>query len=102
MTDLKTAQVGARVWFSGEKRPYKVRARNERYLICVKPFNARKTVLYSIVDIDEDIRGRDNLIFGLGYENDESITENMHRLSTGEMEVSHRHRVPLRVERVAA
>ncbi|MBY3434797.1 hypothetical protein [Rhizobium laguerreae] len=99
---LVTAEVGNRIWFASEKRPYKVRARNARYLICTKPFNPKKTVLYTIIDLDEEVRGPDNLIFGVGYEDEASIAENMRSLAAGEMEVSHRNRIDLDVVRVAA
>jgi len=45
MSELENASVGTKIWFAGEKHPYKVRARNERYLICTKPFNLRHAVL---------------------------------------------------------
>jgi hypothetical protein len=41
----------------GEKRSYKIQARSDRYLVCTKPFNLRKTVIYTIVDLDQYIRG---------------------------------------------
>ena len=97
---IRAAEVGARVWFAGEKKPYKVRARNERYLICTKPFNPKRTVLYTIVDLERRVRGRDNMIFGMGYETDEDIAETMAALAAGDVEVSYRHFVNLEVERV--
>ena len=48
-TDLLAAlPVGSRIWFKEEKRPYKVRAADGRFLVCTKPFKPRKTVLYCI------------------------------------------------------
>lgn len=101
MAKLSEAQIGDRIWFTSEKRPYRLRARNDRYLICTKPFNARKTVIYTIVDLVEGVRGPDNLIFCFGYETEADIAENMQRLTDGEMEVSHRRRIPLDFERIA-
>lgn len=101
MDTLQDAKIGDRIWFRRDKRPYRVRARNERYLICTKPFNARKTVIYTIVDLVENVRGPDNLIFCFGYETEEDIAENMQRLAAGEMEVSHRRRIALDFERRA-
>lgn len=99
---LATAHIGNRIWFAEEKRPYTIRAQNERYLICTKPFAPKKTVIYSIVDLDEKVRGTDSLIFGLGYETEDCIAQNMALLASGEMEVSHRNRIPLDVVRMAA
>lgn len=31
--------VGDKISIPGEKKPYTVRARDERYIICTKPFN---------------------------------------------------------------
>ena len=32
-------EVGDKVYIPGQKRPYKVRARDDRYIICTKPYN---------------------------------------------------------------
>ena len=39
---------GQKVWFPGEKRPYTIRACDDRFAICTKPFNIKKTVLYTL------------------------------------------------------
>lgn len=96
----KRLAVGDKVYFDNQRQGFTVRARDERFLICVKPFNARHTVLYSIVDLDRGVRGRDNLVFSTGYETQERIDENMDRLRAGQMEVSHRHHVQLRIAKV--
>lgn len=61
-------QPGQRIKFAEEKQSYKIIASNERYLICTKPFNARKTYLYTIVDLAEGRRGPDNMILGPFYD----------------------------------
>jgi hypothetical protein len=93
-------KVGDRVYFAEEKRPYKVRACNERYAVCTKPFNPLRTVLYTIIDLQEQARGRENLIFCMGFESDQSCLEALHRLQSGESEVSHRHRIPLQIKTI--
>ncbi len=90
-------KVGQKIRFSSEKKPYVVRACDERYVICTKPFNPKKTVLYTIIDLKEQIRGTENLIFCMGFESDEDCKEALERLQTGESEVSHRNRVALDV-----
>lgn len=79
-------KVGEKIYFEEEKRPYTIQARNERYMICTKPFAARKTVIYTIVDFEKEERGPDNLIFGLPYETKEQI-----------IEISRRRSIPLRI-----
>ena len=53
-------KVGDKVWFAEEKRPYRIRAMGERYAVCTKPFNPRHTVLYTVIDIVEQVRGTEN------------------------------------------
>lgn len=93
-------KIDDRVYFSGEKKPYKVKACSERYVICTKPFNLQHTVLYTIIDKKENIRGTENLIFCMGFETDEDCREALVRLDSGETEVSYRNRVPLQIERI--
>lgn len=102
---IKVVPVGTRIWFAEEKKPYRVRARCERYLVCTKPFNPRKTVLYTVVDLEEGVRGTENLVFGFGAETDQQCEEMIKRLQgiddmSIQTEVSHRNRVPLDVVRI--
>lgn len=124
---LRGLPVNGRVWFSEEKRPYRVRARNDRYLVCTKPFNIKHTTIYCIVDLQEQIRGPEDLVFGMGAETDDDCRWMLARLegkdrncvrgeSNGHREtlprevgeftppsqVSYRHRIPLRIDRVRA
>lgn len=89
------APVGAKLWFDKEKQGYTIRARNERFAVCTKPFNVRRTVLYSVVDFEEGVRGTENLIFGCGAETDEQCREMLERIASGQTEISHRNRVSL-------
>lgn len=93
-------KVGDRIWFSGEKQGYTVKACNDRYIICTKPFNLRKTVLYTIIDLDENIRGTENLIFCMGFKTNEKCSEALERLISGQSEVSHRNRVQLNITKI--
>lgn len=90
--------VGDKVFVPKEKRPYRVRARDDRYIICTKPFNPKHTVLYFIVDLKRKMRGPDNMIFCSGYETDEDCEERLKELQDGEIEVSMRRGIPLDIE----
>jgi hypothetical protein len=92
--------VGTRIRFAGEKQMYTVRASNVCFAICTKPMNALKTVLYSIIDWNKNIRGTENLIFGMGAETDEDCKEMLERMTEGESEVSHRNNCELEIEKV--
>lgn len=81
--------VGSKVKFQSERLRYTVQASDERFAICTKPFNLMKsftnkkhcTVLYSIIDFDEDVRGPENLVFGMGAETRKQCEEMLDRLN---------------------
>lgn len=86
--ELSELPVGSRIYFAEEKLPYRIRARSNRYLVCTKPFNLRKTVLYTIVDLVEGIRGAENLILGFGAETNEQCANMINRLEGRSEEIS--------------
>ena len=89
-------QIGDKVYIPGEKRPYRVRARDNRYIICTKP--CFETVLYFIVDLEEKWRAPDNMIFCSGYESDEDCKERLEELRKGTIELSARRGIPLDID----
>lgn len=95
---------GHRIKFASERQRYKLMAHNDRFAILVKPFNAQKTYLYTIVDLERGERGACNLIFGLPCDVDtpEGAQEVLGRLARGDMGVSHRNFVPLNPTEIAA
>ena len=92
------ASIGDKVYIPNQSRPYKVRTRDERYIICTKPFNPRKTVLYFIVDLQNKRRAPDNMIFCSGYETDEDCQDRLHELEDGKIELSWRQGIDLDIE----
>lgn len=90
--------VGDKVYIPNQKQAYRVRARDDRYIICTKPFNPQHTVLYFIIDLVDKWRAPDNMIFCSGYETDADCNERLKELQTGEIELSRRRGVPLDVE----
>ena len=91
---------GTKVKFAAEKHCYTVRAAGRRFVVLTKPFAARNTVLYTVCDLAEGVRGTENLVFGEGAETEEQCAEMLARLESGETEVSHRNRVLLDIEMV--
>jgi len=97
-------QVGDTIKFKKEKQKYTIQACNDRFLVCNKPFNAQKTTIYTIVDLEENIRGPENLVFGLGAETKEQCEEMLQRLMGKDndmrftTEISYRHRIKLDLE----
>lgn len=88
--EFRRIPVGSKIWFRGEKQGYTVRTSNVAFCILTKPFNARKTVLYTIIDWESQVRGVENLVFGAGAETDEQCQEMLKRLTEGETEISSR------------
>lgn len=74
-------KVGDKIWFKNERQGYTVQARDERFIICTKPFNLQKTVLYTIIDLQDHIRGPDNMWCGPGYETRFECEENLKGLN---------------------
>ena len=91
-------KVGDKVYIPKQKRPFKVRARDERYIICTKPYNPQHTVIYFIVDLIEKWRAPDNMVFCCGYETDADCQERLKELQSGEIELSQRRGIPLDIE----
>lgn len=90
---------GQRIYFAEEKKPYTVIAHNERYAVCTKPYNLKKTKFYTIIDLKAEIRGPENLVFGMGANDFKECDEMLTRITTGETEISHRHRITLRIKK---
>lgn len=95
--DFRKLPVGAKIWFDNEKQGYTVRASNVAFCVLTKPFNAQKTVLYTIIDWERGERGPENLVFGMGAETDQECQEMLERLTNGESEVSGRNHRPIRI-----
>jgi hypothetical protein len=81
-----------KVVLDGEKQPYKIMARDERYVLLVRPFNLKRTYSYSIVDLERRVRGPNNFIFGplYGMNTRFGALRNLVLLRKGKQEVSHR------------
>ena len=89
--------VGTKVKFYNEKQRYTVQASNVAFCVCTKPFNAQKTVLYTIIDWERNVRGAENLVLGMGAETREQCEAMLERLTTGKSEVSHRNFTTLKI-----
>lgn len=98
------AEVAAKVRLNGERQRYTVQARNDRFVILTKPFNAQRTYLYTIADLERGVRGPCNLIFGLPCDvnTPSGASEALAMIEAGKMDVSSRRCVPLSADDVAA
>lgn len=91
-------EVGDKVYISNQKRPFKVKARDDRYIICTKPYNPQHTVLYFIVDLVNKWRAPDDRLFCSGYETDEQCRERLQELQSGKIGLSIRRGMPLDID----
>lgn len=91
-------KIGDKVYVPNEKKPYRVRARDDRYIICTKPFNLQHTVLYFIIDLVDKWRAPDNMIFCFGYETDEHCQKRLRELQNGKIELSRRRGISLDID----
>lgn len=91
-------EVGDMVYVPDEDEPYKVKVRDDRYIICTKPYKPMDTVKYFIVDLKEMRRGPDNMVFCSGYETTRQCKHRLHELQKGKIEVSQRYGIMLDVD----
>lgn len=90
--------VGDKVYVPNEKKPYRVKARDERYIICTKPMNIYHTVIYFIVDLVNKWRAPDDRVFCFGYETKEDCEERLKELQRNEISLSRRRGIPLDID----
>lgn len=89
---------GSLIKFEKETRSYRVKACNKKFAIATKPHFG--TVLYTIVDWEQNIRGRENLIFCMGFEKVKSCEEALERLTNNESAVSTRYYCQLDIQKI--
>jgi len=88
-------EVGCKVYVKEHKRPFYIKACDDRYAICTKPYNFKHTVIYFIVDVKVMERGPDNMVFCSGYETIEQCQERLKELQSGEITISQRYKLAL-------
>ena len=103
-TNRYNLKKGDSIWFNTGKKSFRVRECNERFAICTQPFNLQpKTVIYTIIDFERNMRGMDNLVFGIyDYYSDEDCKDAMEALMKGDIEVSWKSskHIPLDIYRI--
>lgn len=68
-------KVGDKVKFETEKQRYTIMACDERFIIAQKPFNARKTYIYTLIDMKKKQRSGDNYYCRFDYTDHEECQE---------------------------
>jgi len=88
-------KVGDRVKFLAEHNSYEIQAVSidGRWVVATKPFNLRNTVIYTLIDTVEGLRGvDDSLGNSLGYETRADCEEALKLIESGMFGYSHRRR----------
>ena len=88
----------SKIKFEWERSRFTIRASNACFAVCTYPH--KDTVMYTIVDIKEKIRGTENLIFWLWAESDEDCINMLQRLTIGESRISERNFVELKIKQL--
>ena len=95
----KGLKVGDKIKFKSEKQRYTIKLKSDRFLICTKPFNIKKTCFYSIIDLERLVRGANDRVFNpYDYMKQEDIDKCLEDLGKGNVSVSHRNSVLLDIE----
>ncbi len=116
---------GNKVYFVGEKLPYKVMAVSKRYAVVSRPLNRREDAsllrrkvdmgaywtindafednkyspVYSLIDFEKNVKAPDNLVFGIyDYSKKSDCEKAIEDLDKGEIELSHRNMAELSVD----
>lgn len=116
-------KVNSTIKFQEDNLPYTIQAVSERYLICTRPFDKtedddildykvemsayctkkeayedlKNSCMYTIVDLEEEIRGSDNYNSWSDYSTREECEEVLKAFETNEIEISYRNRVKLNI-----
>lgn len=70
----------ARIGLKGQKKTFKVIARNDNFIIIVRPYNPKKTFEYSILDLEYMECNHDNYYTKYDYSNKEECEEALKEL----------------------
>lgn len=91
--------VGDLVYFTEKPRTFfRVQAANDRFAVLSRPHF--KTVLYCIVDHENQWRAPEDYIFGFGAETREQCEAMLARVTAGESGLSRRHGIELHVAKI--
>ena len=81
----------ARIGWKGQKKTFKVIARNDNFIIIVRPYNPKKTFEYSILDLEYMECNHDNYYTKYDYSNKEECEIALRELQETRDEVKRTH-----------
>lgn len=71
---------GTKIQWKGQKRRFKVMARNDNFIIITRPYNPQKTYEYSILDLEYMECNKDNYYCKYNYQDVEECKEALKEL----------------------
>lgn len=74
-------KVGDKIKFKTEKQRYTIMACDERFIIAQKPFNPRRTFMYTLIDLKEKERSSDNYYCRFDYTDHKECEEALKMLN---------------------
>lgn len=86
---------GDKIKFLEERFNYTVRAAGKRFAVCTRPHF--KTIMYTVLDLVDQVRSTENLVFCFGAETDRQCRDMLKRIESGETELSRRNMIPLNI-----
>ena len=96
MIDMENIIVGSKIKFTEDHLWFTVQARNERFIICT----TKGSKYHSIIDLKNNIRGDDNLVFHSGYDDQQHCEARLSEFINGDLEISKRNNVPLKILKI--
>ena len=97
---IKEVEVDDKVQFDNEKLYFTVKARNERFIICVRPYKAVGGTWYTIVDLQEHIRGHHDVFRSFDFLKIKDINKVLKMVSDPEIKHPIPDNVPLRIKNI--
>lgn len=77
---------GTKLKWEGQKRTFKVIARNDNFIIITRPYNPKKTYEYSILDLEYMKCNHDNYYCKYNYQDSKECEEAIRELQEGRNE----------------
>mgnify|MGYP005998006535 CR=1 FL=1 len=86
------------IYFKGEKKPYKIRTQNNKYVICTQ--NNFGDIYYTIIDWENGIKRAADKWHNIDFDTDEGIEEGLKNLTNGKEDFSQINWDYLRIDKI--
>lgn len=95
---MQTLKLNDKIIFHEDKNHFTIKAISNRFAICTRPYNLKKTVFYTIIDFENNKRSTTDLVFNIyDFKNQLDIEQCLLDLESGEISLSRRNQVDLNI-----